>query len=233
MEETSSYEMGPASAVPDLSGKNFDDAVEAIVDWFCSNFEDPCHHTMRNDGEYVFLWGDPQSARDELEVAFPSVDEKLIDAAVGCIEEDGGFDWVPAQCRMIEEAPAKGSTRIAPLYVSEDEDLRWRHEMHDKLSEYRRERRDARGPDHPPPDLEVRCYDVVNKIELKSDQTFAEILPAIIAERHALSATARRVLLQAVREAAKKRRKAADKAEARARQYEGWAVQLDDPKQVV
>ena len=45
-------------------------AVKAMVEWFFSNFEDPATGRLGRR-EYVFIWGGPCYARDELEM--PSV----------------------------------------------------------------------------------------------------------------------------------------------------------------
>lgn len=123
--------------------------------------------------------------------------------------------------------------QVAPAYRGREEELRWHHEMADRLSQYRRDRWQARDPSAPSAlDIEVRCYEIVRSIERGSYRTFGKILPAIITEREALSSTARRVLLRSMKEAAKKMRKTADQAEARAQRYDELIEQLDDPKQV-
>jgi hypothetical protein len=77
-------------------------AVEAMVAWFLANFEDPAERTPWDEGEYVFIWGGPCYARDELDDAFGSVaSERAIAAAVDRIEEDG-IMWVPSRSRMQE-----------------------------------------------------------------------------------------------------------------------------------
>ena len=78
-------------------------AVEAMVEWFFTNFEDPAERTPWDEGEYVFIWGGPYYARDELEDAFGGVaTERAIAAAVDRIEEEGDL-WVPSGSRMLPE----------------------------------------------------------------------------------------------------------------------------------
>jgi hypothetical protein len=73
-----------------------------MVEWFLTNFEDPAERTPWDEGEYVFIWGGPYYARDELESAFGNVaTERAIAAAVDHIEEDG-IMWVPSRSRMQE-----------------------------------------------------------------------------------------------------------------------------------
>jgi hypothetical protein len=98
---SSTYDMGRVTAVPDLRGAEFEDAVDAVVTWFFANFEDPAEATPWDEGEYVFIWGGPYDAREEIDAAFASIDEKVIDAAVERIEQDG-WEWAPSQSRIIE-----------------------------------------------------------------------------------------------------------------------------------
>jgi len=55
----------PPSDPPDVSAMNHEDAIEAMVSWFFENFEDPAHSTPW-DGGYVYIWGGPYDAADEI-----------------------------------------------------------------------------------------------------------------------------------------------------------------------
>ena len=97
-----SLDMGQPSPRPDLRGMKHNAAVKAMVEWFLINFEDPAERTPWDEGEYVFIWGGPCYARDELENNFGGVaTERAIVAAVTRIEEDG-IMWVPSGPRMQE-----------------------------------------------------------------------------------------------------------------------------------
>jgi hypothetical protein len=61
-------DMGPPSEPPNLGRIAHEAIVDAMVEWFFNNFEDPVHHTPY-DGGYVWIWGGPYDARDELETA--------------------------------------------------------------------------------------------------------------------------------------------------------------------
>jgi hypothetical protein len=99
------WDMGPPSPIPDIRKMQHAAAIEAMVEWFFTNFEDPVHRTPW-DGGYVFIWGGPHYAQDELERAFGRVaSERAIATAVDRIEEDG-FEWVPSGSRMQPEEPA-------------------------------------------------------------------------------------------------------------------------------
>jgi hypothetical protein len=103
MAPTDMLDMGPPSPCPDIRGMKHTAAVEAMVEWFLINFEDPAERTPWDEGEYVFIWGGPCYARDELENVFGNVaSERTIAAAVDRIEEEGDL-WVPSGLRMQPE----------------------------------------------------------------------------------------------------------------------------------
>ena len=58
--------------VPNLWGLRRGEAIQRVTDWFFSNFEDPVHHTPWDEGGYVYIWGGPYDAREEIEAAFGS-----------------------------------------------------------------------------------------------------------------------------------------------------------------
>lgn len=68
--------------------------VDSIAEWFFENYKDPVEGVPSDDGEYVYVYGGPYQANEELFEHFPDVDENVINAAVEKIEEDGTFDWV-------------------------------------------------------------------------------------------------------------------------------------------
>jgi hypothetical protein len=90
------WDMGPPSNPPDI--------VELMVQWFFRNFEDPAQNTPWDEGEYVFIWGGPFYARDELEYAFgTTVTPQAFEEAAAKIEEEGGPQWAPNIRRMRPE----------------------------------------------------------------------------------------------------------------------------------
>jgi len=100
---TVGWEMRPPSAPPNIRGLSDAAAANAMVDWFQVNFEGPAESTPWDDGEYVYIWGGPCAAREELEEAFwTSASERALEVAVERIEEDG-WQWAPAQSRMQPE----------------------------------------------------------------------------------------------------------------------------------
>ena len=101
------YDMGPVSAVPDLGGKDFEDAVELVLEWFRDNFEDPVENTPWEsaEGGYQFVWGGPYDAREEIEDAFDdAISEAVLEEAVKQIEHDG-WEWAPSESRVVAVIP--------------------------------------------------------------------------------------------------------------------------------
>jgi len=98
-EEFPEVDVGPPTACPDIRGLADDDAAEAMVEWFRQNFEDPAESTPY-EGGYVYIWGGPYEARDELEDAFGKVaSERALEIAVKEVESDG-WEWAPSGQRI-------------------------------------------------------------------------------------------------------------------------------------
>jgi hypothetical protein len=99
-------EMGPPSETPNLKelleerDAVEDEIIQAMVDWFFTNFEDPVHETPWDEGEYVYIWGGPYYAHEELWDAFDEMPESLVKKAIERIENEG-FEWAPSNSRML------------------------------------------------------------------------------------------------------------------------------------
>ncbi|NVK20143.1 MAG: hypothetical protein HWE30_15705 [Methylocystaceae bacterium] len=76
--------MGPMTTPPtDFTNMTGDEIVNALVEWFFENFEDPAHSTPRDEGEFVYIWGGPYDAEDQLGDTFAGiVDDEYIAAAI-------------------------------------------------------------------------------------------------------------------------------------------------------
>jgi hypothetical protein len=106
----------PVSTGPDLRPMSFEDAVEAVVEWFFKNFEDPINNTPwdQEEGGYVFVHGGPCDAREEIEDEYgPAINEGVLAATVNRIGD--GVEWAPHCDRLYEDrddddqpAPAVG-----------------------------------------------------------------------------------------------------------------------------
>jgi hypothetical protein len=75
-----------------------DQQRESMREWFFQNFEDPANSTPRDDEtkEFIFLWGGPYDAREELWDKFGEiVPEELTNTVADEVERDG-LEWAPA-----------------------------------------------------------------------------------------------------------------------------------------
>lgn len=92
----------PVSKPPSLEGVESNARIEIMVDWFGENFEDPAQQTPYEsaEGGYIYIWGGPYDAREEIEDAFPEATEEEIVAAVEEVQSDGLFDWAPHGSRI-------------------------------------------------------------------------------------------------------------------------------------
>lgn len=98
-------ELKPPSNPPELDWAERDSAVEAMAEWFHANFEDPAMETPYEgaEGGYIYIWGGPYNAQEELWDAFPDATEELISRAADEIQAGGLFDWAPAGSRIQPE----------------------------------------------------------------------------------------------------------------------------------
>ncbi len=114
---SSGLELKPASVPPEIDWTDEDGAVEAMVEWFFLNFEDPAHHTPYEsaEGGYQYIWGGPYDAKEELWDAFPDAPEELIERAADEIQSDGLFDWVPSDTRIQPDDEPDGDDYSQPL----------------------------------------------------------------------------------------------------------------------
>jgi len=107
-------EIGPTSDPPNLEGLDRDEVKVAIRRWFRSNFEDPAENTPYDSelGDYVYIWGGPYSARDEIDDTFHDVDQQIRDEVVDELELQG-WEWAPHTYRVYEEDPREGEPRAS------------------------------------------------------------------------------------------------------------------------
>ena len=70
-----------------------DRKIEAMVSWFKANYEGPEQRTPRDSGDWVWIYGGPFEASDEIQGNFGGeVDYELMKTAIDVIEEDG-WEW--------------------------------------------------------------------------------------------------------------------------------------------
>ena len=92
---------GSSAAASELIGLSSEEQVVHMVGWFRRMYEHPVNQTPYDgeDGKYVYVWGGPFDAHDELLDEFDGlVTEEAIQAAVSGIESDGTSEWAPTDC---------------------------------------------------------------------------------------------------------------------------------------
>jgi hypothetical protein len=106
-----------------------DEQRELMLQWFHQNFEDPVNGNALWDGEtkeYVYLWGGPYDAQEQLWDKFGDiVSEALIDEVVREIQRDGIVDWAPGSNSPFyehEEPPEPEEPPSLEIYSDEPSD---------------------------------------------------------------------------------------------------------------
>ena len=155
LSRTTGPQLDSVSSVPDVTGLDQDEAVDVIKEWFLSNFEDPAQSTPRNDGEFLYIWGGPYDARDEIGDAFSgNVPEQIIEAAISAVEAEGIDDWAPHSNRQQpdydEQADASASNTNA-LHAAMLEQI---EAIEQAIARLPRRRRRGIGDNNPPEPIE-------------------------------------------------------------------------------
>lgn len=99
---SSGLELKGPTTPPSLVGMDAEERVEAMADWFRANYEDPAQHTPyeSREGGYQYIWGGPYDALEEIIGTFPDAPQEDIEAAVEQVQQDGTYDWAPADGRI-------------------------------------------------------------------------------------------------------------------------------------
>jgi hypothetical protein len=119
------YDMGPMTPSPDIRLSSQSEQVERMVEWFYANFEDPADNMPWDEGEYVYIWGGPYYASEELDAVFHGqVPTEVIDLAVREIEREG-FDWAPSESRLVEKEFDEDALYATPQFISGHEGSLW------------------------------------------------------------------------------------------------------------
>lgn len=74
--------------------------IDYMRHWFAERYEDPAQETLYNseEGGYLFIWGGPYDASEELQEEFGEiVPFDRIEAVVSDVEADGITDWAPGK----------------------------------------------------------------------------------------------------------------------------------------
>jgi hypothetical protein len=97
--------------------------IDAMVEWFHANFEDPANRLpyVSAEGGYQWVNGGPFDAREEVESNFPDAPQGLIEAAVDEIQSDGLFDWASKDFSDFDDGDLDDATQ-APDFDDDDEE---------------------------------------------------------------------------------------------------------------
>jgi hypothetical protein len=160
--------------------------------WFHRNFEDPVNETPYNskEGGYLYIWGGPYDAGDELYNEFGSlVSEQRIEKVINEVEADGISDWAPgpdhpdhqeAHREWEADRPQNEDLPVEPLdhIISQLEadvkprygdtiELELRRELIDRLSQLTQAMvppHGGIGHNNPPPDDENSSVIVIDEV---------------------------------------------------------------------
>lgn len=86
--------------------ESIDNRVDALIEWFFENFEDPANSLPyeTREGGYQWIWGGPFDADEELQQAFgDAATEEEIREAVERIQSDGTYEWSVAGHRIQDD----------------------------------------------------------------------------------------------------------------------------------
>lgn len=85
----------PLSDLEDLSEE---EQVEIMRAWFFENFEDPAHRTPyeSREGGYIYIWGGPYDAHEELSIFYGYVQDKVIEGLAQDLSLDCP-EWTSAE----------------------------------------------------------------------------------------------------------------------------------------
>jgi len=96
----------------DTSNEN--EIVRQMVEWFLARYEDATEHCPHDEGEFIFIWGGPYDALDELNYAFSNrFTETDIERAAELISETG-IEWAGKP----KDEPEEEYQEPAPVYVT-------------------------------------------------------------------------------------------------------------------
>ncbi|MFX4223491.1 MAG: hypothetical protein ACMVO3_22465 [Thalassobaculum sp.] len=102
------------------------DVVDAVVNWWRENFEDPAESLPYEsaEGGYQWIWGGPFEPMDVLSGEYHDVlPDYLIDRIVNEITRDGLVEWTPHQARLAETPGAIANVDEEITSAREPEEL--------------------------------------------------------------------------------------------------------------
>jgi|KBSMisStaDraftv2_1062788.scaffolds.fasta_scaffold123354_2 hypothetical protein len=97
--------------------------------WFLQRYENPVESCPHDDGEFVYIWGGPYDAREELDAAFGHLfAEDLIEEVATRLEDEHEvYDWSGVPVEERDDEPAELTDEEADA-IEELEDPRGHYE---------------------------------------------------------------------------------------------------------
>jgi hypothetical protein len=172
----SGLELGPPSDPPPLKGLTPAERVETMVEWFFDNFEDPANSTPY-EGEYIYIWGGPYDAEEEIADAFGDIPEDELAEVVEQIHMGGPFDWAP------------NGNRLRPDNIDDEADAEEAQPLAERLAELQAQLDELKevvdaiknvdpmlGHNQPPAEYRLGLEDVdIGELSLAIDEIRAEL----------------------------------------------------------
>jgi hypothetical protein len=168
------------TAVPSFDGLDREGAIEAIVEWFGENFQDPVHEMPYNsrEGGYQYIYGGPYDAAEEVSMFESDLtgifgDEEsllILEGAVDRIQQEGTYDWAPINVEDAfepDEAPPLTEAEAREEVVSRLDELT-------RLIEARPYKLAGIGHNQPPEPIEDMAQEI-NWHDLESEVLQAKV----------------------------------------------------------
>jgi len=171
----------PVSDPPGVSRMSKTAAIDAITEWFLTNFEDPVHNTPYEsaEGGYQYIWGGPYEARDIIENVFTGrARDSIIEETISQLENESS-EWVPSSSR--QQPPEPDFDEPDPIETQSPEQL---HQvMKERIAELEEALEKAPKPpsgmghNHPPEPMDLEPLDGKDREELKGALAVLKVQP--------------------------------------------------------
>lgn len=165
-EEQRFYEEKQAQENAKAEAEAKEAAVDEMYEWFHTHFEDPSNETPRAEGEFIYVWGGPFDASEQVWEVFESeYKEEWIEEAVDLIQADGTFDWAPKSTGDYYEHPDDDQYSADAGGI--DIITNGINELRNRLQELPT-RPDAIGHNQPPEDIGLPPYNEEDKQQIEA-----------------------------------------------------------------
>ena len=105
--------------------------LELMEAWFRERYEDPVNETPRSEGQYIFVWGGPYDANDEIQNEFSDfVPYHLMETLIAQLNHECA-EWAPTPKYQDDprDEEDRDATPIEPIEMGSPEELAYRDEI--------------------------------------------------------------------------------------------------------